>query len=86
MLTLLIGNRTGGFTCRLARCLTFAAAAFGRRCLQILLVNGFDVFHFIFLLNQILFLFHVNAYDSADSPAADHNGQLYERICASYIL
>lgn len=44
-LTLLVGNRAGGFAGRLAGCLAFAAAALCRRFLQVRLVQCFNVLH-----------------------------------------
>jgi hypothetical protein len=44
-LTLLIGYRARGFAGRLAGSLAFAASAFHCGFLEILFVNGFNMFH-----------------------------------------
>ena len=53
LFALLIGNGAGSLASGLAGRLTLAAAAFGSSGLQVLFVDGLDVFHFVFLLRTV---------------------------------
>ena len=53
---LLVCNSTWSLTCRLARCLALTAATFSSSCLEISLIDSFNMFHAKFPPNQYLFL------------------------------